>query len=144
MEKLVLLNREALLQKDELKIEKVDLKKGYVFVREMTGYEKDLWEKSLMKQKPSGNRNNPVEYEVDLEGFRAKLAVVTVCDNDGNLLFKPEDAKLLNKAMSAANMDRIVLVAQKLNAITEKDKEEILKNSEADQEDSSSSDSVNS
>ena len=144
MEKLVLLNREALLQKDELKIEKVDLKKGYVFVREMTGYEKDLWEKSLMKQKPSGNRNNPVEYEVDLEGFRAKLAVVTVCDNDGNLLFKPEDAKLLNKAMSAANMDRIVLVAQKLNAITEKDKEEILKNSEADQEDSSSSDSANS
>jgi len=142
MSEMVLLTREALLQKDDLKVEKVELSKGYVFVREMTGHEKDVWEQSMLKQKPSGNKNKGVEYETTLEDFRAKLAVVTVCDADGNLLFKPEDAKVLNKMMSATNMERIVTAAQKLNAISEQEKEEILKNSEADQTDSSNSNSV--
>jgi len=142
MSEMILLTREALLQKDDLKVEKVELSKGYVFVREMTGHEKDVWEQSMLKQKPSGNKNKGVEYETTLEDFRAKLAVVTVCDAEGNLLFKPEDAKVLNKMMSATNMERIVTAAQKLNAISEQEKEEILKNSEADQTDSSNSNSV--
>lgn len=142
MSEMVLLTREALLQKDDLKVEKVELSKGYVFVREMTGHEKDVWEQSMLKQKPSGNKNKGVEYETTLEDFRAKLAVVTVCDAEGNLLFKPEDARVLNKMMSATNMERIVTAAQKLNAISEQEKEELLKNSEADQTDSSNSNSV--
>lgn len=142
MSEMILLTREALLQKDDLKVEKVELSKGYVFVREMTGHEKDVWEQSMLKQKPSGNKNKGVEYETTLEDFRAKLAVVTVCDAEGNLLFKPEDAKVLNKMMSATNMERIVTAAQKLNAISEQEKEELLKNSEADQTDSSNSNSV--
>lgn len=142
MSEMILLTREALLQRDDLRVEKVELSKGYVFVREMTGHEKDVWEQSMLKQKPSGNKNKGVEYETTLEDFRAKLAVVTVCDADGNLLFKPEDAKVLNKMMSATNMERIVTAAQKLNAISEQEKEELLKNSEADQTDSSNSNSV--
>ena len=142
MSEMILLTREALLQKDDLKVEKVELSKGYVFVREMTGHEKDVWEQSMLKQKPSGNKNKGVEYETTLEDFRAKLAVVTVCDAEGNLLFKPEDAKVLNMMMSATNMERIVTAAQKLNAISEQEKEELLKNSEADQTDSSNSNSV--
>lgn len=142
MSEMILLTREALLQKDDLKVEKVELSKGYVFVREMTGHEKDVWEQSMLKQKPSGNKNKGVEYETTLEDFRAKLAVVTVCDAEGNLLFKPEDARVLNKMMSATNMERIVTAAQKLNAISEQEKEELLKNSEADQTDSSNSNSV--
>jgi len=144
MKESVLLNREMLLQRDELQIEKVELTKGYVYVREMTGKEKDTWEKSLMKQKPSGNKNRPIDYEVDIEGFRAKLAVVTVCDADGVLLFKPQDVQTLNSMMSASNLDKIITVAQRLNRISEEDKEEILKNSEAVQENSSSSGSANS
>lgn len=144
MRESVLLNRDALLQRDELKIEKVELTRGHVFVREMTGKEKDIWEKSLMKQKPSGDKRNPVSYEMDLEGFRAKLAVVTVCNADGELLFKPQDAQNLNGMMSASNMDKIVIAAQKLNAITEEDKEEILKNSKAEKDDSSNSVSAKS
>lgn len=142
MSEMVLLTREALLQKDDLKVEKVELSRGFVFVREMTGHEKDVWEQSMLKQKPQGNKNKGVEYETTLEDFRAKLAVVTVCDADGNLIFKPEDVKVLNKMMSATNMERIVTAAQKLNAISEQEKEELLKNSEADQTDSSNSNSV--
>jgi hypothetical protein len=136
------LTKDLLLQRDDLKIEKVELTRGYVFVREMTGSEKDRWEQSMLKQKPNGNKNAAIEYETTLEDFRAKLAVVTMCDADGNLLFEAKDIKALNKAMSATNMEKIVEVAQRLNAISQKDKDEILKNSEADQEDSSSSDSA--
>jgi hypothetical protein len=142
MKENLFLNREALLQKADLKKEKVQLSGGYVYVREMTGYEKDVWEKSMVKEKPSGNKLKPVEYEVDIEGFRAKLAVVTVCDADGNLIFKPTDVKTLNNVISASNLDRIIIVAQRLNAITENDKEEILKNSKADLEKSSNSGSA--
>ncbi len=142
MSKSILLTKEDLLKGDVLKIEKVELSKGHVFVREMTGYEKDIWEQSMLKVKPSGNKNTPVEYETTLENFRAKLAVVTICDELGNLIFEPKDVIQLNKVLSAVNLDKVVLVASKLNAITEDDKTEMLKNSEADQEDSSSSGSA--
>jgi hypothetical protein len=142
MSEMILLTREALLQKDDLKVEKVELSKGYVFVREMTGHEKDVWEQSMLKQKPSGNKNKGVEYETTLEDFRAKLAVVTVCDEKGDLVFEPGDVKNLSKMMSASNLEKIVETAQRLNAITTADKEEILKNSETDLKDSSNSDSV--
>jgi hypothetical protein len=81
-------------------------------------------------------------YETTLEDFRAKLAVVTVCDEKGDLVFEPGDVKNLSKMMSASNLEKIVETAQRLNAITTADKEEILKNSEADLNDSSNSDSV--
>jgi hypothetical protein len=138
----VFLTKDLLLQRDDLKIEKVELTRGYVYVREMTGSEKDRWEQSMLKQKPNGNKNAAIEYETTLEDFRAKLAVVTICDADGNLLFEAKDIKALNKAMSATNMEKIVEVAQRLNVISQKDRDELLKNSEADQEDSSSSDSA--
>lgn len=136
------LTRELLLQKDDLKIEKVELTRGFVYVREMTGHEKDIWEQSMLKQKASGNPNKPVEYETVLEDFRAKLVVVTVCDETGNLILEAKDAKLLNKMMSASNMEKIVEVAQRLNAITQKDRDEIVKNLEADPAASSNSGSV--
>lgn len=142
MSEMVLLTRDALLQKDDLKIEKVDLSRGFVFVREMTGHEKDVWEQSMLKQKPSGDKRKPVEYETTLEDFRAKLAVVTVCDAEGNLLFKPEDVKTLSRMMSATNMEKIIDVAQRINAISQKDRDEILKNSEADLDGNSNSGSV--
>ena len=138
----VFLTKDLLLQRDDLKIEKVELTRGYVYVREMTGSEKDRWEQSMLNQKPNGNKNAAIEYETTLEDFRAKLAVVTICDADGNLLFEAKDIKALNKAMSATNMEKIVEVAQRLNVISQKDRDELLKNSEADQEDSSSSDSA--
>lgn len=144
MKNQVFLTRDILLQKDDLQIEKVELTRGFVFVREMTGREKDIWEASLMKEKPSGNKQQGVQYETSLEDFRAKLAVVTVCDEEGNLLFKPTDARALSTSMSASNIEKIVSVAQRLNAVTQGDKDEMLKNSETDLDVSSNSGSVES
>lgn len=141
MEK-IFLNKEALLAKPKLTIEKVEISEGYVFVREMTGHEKDIWEQSMLKAAPNGNPQAAPKVNYDLANFRAKLAVSTICDEEGNLLFTMSEVHLLNKALRASDLEKIVDTAQKLNAVTDKDKEEILKNLEADRDDSSNSSSA--
>lgn len=134
MDSSLFLTKDLLLQRGNLHIEKVELSNGFVFVREMTGHEKDVWEQSMLK-KIRGLKG--VEYETSLDDFRAKLAVVTLCDELGNLIFEPKDYVALSKAIRASDIEKIVETAQRINAVTEKDKEEILKNSETDLEDSS-------
>ena len=78
----------------------------------MTGFQRDAWEMAIPK-----NTN-------DMKNFRANLAVLTVCDENGDLLFKPEDAELLGNK-SAKALGKIFNAATKLNHITGKDVEEI-------------------
>jgi hypothetical protein len=137
------LGKEMLLSKASLKIEKVELSNGHVFIREMTGKEKDVWELSMVKKIRTGDKKNPIQYETTLENFRAKLAVVTLCNKEGDLIFGANDIEALNSAIKASDLEKIVEKAQELNAISEQDKEEILKNSDVGQEDNSSSGSVN-
>jgi len=134
-----LLNREALLKKEELEVVKVELSKDeFVFVKQMTGRERDNFEQSLLK-KTKDAKGQIVGFEQATEDFRAKLAVVTICDEKGVLLLKHEDYPLLSQMMSATRLEKIVNVAQKLNAISEEDKEALVKNSEAGQPGSSTS-----
>jgi len=69
--------------------------------------------------------------------------VVTLCNKEGDLIFGANDIEALNSAIKASDLEKIVEKAQELNAISEQDKEEILKNSDVGQEDNSSSGSVN-
>ena len=135
-------SRNALLQKEELERVKVDLGKGeFVYVKQMTGHERDNFEQSLLK-KNKDSKGTVIGYEQATEDFRTKLAVVTVCDEDGKLLFFPEDYVLLSRNMSAKRLEIIINAAQKLNAISEEDKEELVKNLNADQEGNSNSGSA--
>lgn len=125
---MALLTRDQLLQKEELQKEKVVLNEAndeFVYVRQMTAHEKNIWEMSQLQRTGTGKN---LAYNVVLDEYRAKLAVVTICDEEGNLLFKPTDYDLLSNAISAAKLEKIVDVAQRLNAITEEDKEELTKN----------------
>lgn len=137
-----LLNRESLLKKEALIIEKVDLDNDeFVYVRQMTGRERDTFEQSLVNE--IRNKKGIVErYESNTRDFRAKLCVCTICDEMGALILRPEDYEVLSANMSAARLEKIVNVAQKLNAITAEDKENLVKNSDAGQAGSSTSDSV--
>ena len=131
------LGRSDLLQKEELDKVKVELSKGtFVYVRQMTGRERDLFERSLY----SFDKDNKITTR--LADFRAKLAVVTVCDEKGKAIFLPEDYNTLSQNMSAARLEKIVDAAQKLNAITEADKEALVKNLDVGLADNSNSDSV--
>ena len=121
------LNRNKLLEKQKLEIIKVDLGDGeYVYVRQMTGRERDNFEKLLYSI--STDKKGDIITEKHLEDFRAKLVVNTICDEKGELILKPEDFSELSQNMSAARLERIVNAAQKLNAITEEDKEALVKN----------------
>lgn len=118
-----LLTRTDLLKKQKLRMEKVELgEEGYVYVREMTGSERDAFEQSLIQINEKG------EVIRNFEDFRAKLAVYCVCDENGNLIFKPEDYKVLSQNIKASWLNKIVEVAQRLNAITDRDVEEMAKN----------------
>jgi hypothetical protein len=133
------LDRNALLAKEKLEVIKVDLGKGdFIFVRQMTGRERDRFEQSLIKE----NKNVEGGYEKSLEDFRAKLAVCTVCNEAGVLILNAGDFGTLSQNMSAARLEKIINVAQKINKISEEDKESLVKNSEVGQADNSTSVSV--
>jgi len=135
-----LLNKEALLKGDDLKKEKVELEDGFVYVREMTAHEKNVWEHSLYKMtKDNKGRQN---VEMNMDDYNSKLAVCTICDENGELIFNFNDYKTLRQKMSGARMDKIVEVAQRINGITDEEKENLLTSSEADQQDNSNSDSA--
>jgi hypothetical protein len=121
-----LFNREKLLEKQKLEIAKVMLDdENYVYVKEMNGSDRDHWEASLLKKVTKGKE---VTMEQNLENFRARLVVATVCDEKGKLLLTPADITTLSHNMAARTLEKIMTEAQKLNKITEEDKEELTKN----------------
>jgi len=127
---MALLTREELLSKDTLKIEKVDLdEEDYVYVREMTGRERENFEKSLTKM--SQSPNGELMFKSSLEDFRAKFVVNILCDEEGNNLLKPEDYETLSKNMSARKLEIIASAALELNKMTVQSKEEMVKNLES-------------
>jgi hypothetical protein len=137
-----LLNRDALLAKEDLQIVKVGFEDGnFVFVRQMTGHERDVFEQSLLK-KNKDSKGTIISYEQATEDFRAKLAVVTVCDEEGKSILQPGDYPVLSRNMSAKKLETIINKAQELNKISEEDKEGLVKNSEVGQADNFNSDSV--
>jgi len=123
-----LLNRDGLLKKEKLEIKKIDVGKGdHVYIRQLTGKERDDWEKDFTI-KIKNDSGKVIGRDQKLEGLLAKLLVRSVCDKDGNLLLKPEDHSAISENMSAKRLNKIVEAAQELNGITEKDKEELVKN----------------
>jgi len=131
----MLLTKESLLKRQELKIEKVDLGgSDFVFVREMTARERDEYELSLLPDEEGEKR--------DMTDFRARLAVRTICDKKGNLVLCTDDIQALSMNMGAARMREIANAAGKLNKITQEEQEELEKNSEAAPGGNSTSDSV--
>lgn len=120
-----LLNKHALLAaaKAPLPIERVELPEiqGHVFVRGMSGTERDGWEKSLIVGR--GKRR-----AVDTTNVRARLAVATVCDASGVRLFSDSDADPLG-GLPAAVLNRIFEVAQRLSGVSDEDVDELGKSS---------------
>lgn len=127
---MAILTRDQLLAKQELKVEKVKLSTGDIFVRQMTGREKNRFELTLGHWEDyEEDGKSKQRYVRSLEDFRAKLAVHTVCDKEGVLLLTPDDIEALSVNMSGADLERISDKAQALNAITELDRERMVKNS---------------
>jgi hypothetical protein len=120
----ILLSRELILEADDYTIERVDCPEwgGSVYVRSMSGTERDLFEQSMLDKK--GERKDRVE------NIRAALAARTVCDATGQRLFSDKDIQHLGSKSGKA-LDRIFGVSQRLSGLSQKDIEELAKNSDA-------------
>ena len=119
---MALLTRDAILQAQDLPTERVVVPEwnGEVLVRALTGAERDAFEQSIVEQRGKSTRMN-------LQNLRAKLVALTVVDEEGKRLFSDEDAKLLGQK-SAAALNRIFEVAQRLSGLRPEDVEELTGN----------------
>ena len=128
------LTKEAILAIDDRLYEDVEVPEWrtegskdapLVRVRSLSGMELDKFQASILTGKGK-NR------DVNLKALRSKLVALTVVDGLGDPLFTDADIQALgNKNASALN--RIFQKAQELSGLNEEEVEEMVKNSEADQ-----------
>ena len=129
------LTREDILKAVDIEIEEVHVPEwfdGYVFVKGLTGTERDSFEMSIVKQRGKSA-------SVNMSNIRAKLAALTLCDKEGVRLFTEADVKALGKK-SATALQRVFDVAQKLSGIGEDDIDELAEELEENPLEGSASD----
>jgi hypothetical protein len=93
---------------------------GSVYVAEMTGTERDAFEGETFKMKGKN-------VEANTSNIRARLAARTMVDEDGKRLFSDQDVYVLGE-LSAAALDRVFAVAQRINGFSQADLDELAKN----------------
>lgn len=115
---MALLSREQILQHDDLQKELVSVPEwgGEVWVRAMTGAEKDRFEILMAESRTKHDGYAP--------NLRATLASLTVCDAQGGRLFSVEEAEALGEK-SSVPLDRIWLVASRINHLTQEEMEKL-------------------
>ena len=121
------LTKDQILKSDDLPREEVEVPEwgGSVWVRSMSGTERDAFETSMMEEK------NGKSKATNLRNIRARMAVLCCTDDKGERLFTHKDEGSVGMK-SAAALDRIFTVAQKLNGMSNEDVEELAGNSEGE------------
>lgn len=127
------LSRDVILAATDVQFEDVEVPEwgGKVRVKSLTGKERDALESSMIVGKGKNK-------DVSLSNLRAKLVAQSVVDEQGMAIFTDEDIPALG-AKSAAALNRVYEVAQRLSGITQDDVDELTKNSETAPSDDSGS-----
>lgn len=117
-----ILTRDDILAAPDVLTETVEVPEwgGSVIVRGLTGKERDAFEQSIVVL--SGKTT-----KVNLANVRAKLVALTVVDDKGERIFSEKDAEALGDK-SAAALDRIYDVAQRLSGLSREDIDELAQN----------------
>lgn len=117
-----MLDKQTILNADDLPREQVTVPQwgGDVFVRTLTGTERDEFEQSCLVKKGKNK-------EMNLKNIRARLCVLCICEKDGTRLFDARDIDSLGKK-SASALDLIFAVAQRMNGLAGEDVEDLAKN----------------
>jgi len=120
-----ILTRDEILRAEDIKTEKVPVPEwgGDVLVRTLTGTERDRIEAYMVENRIKGKGRG-----LNYENLRARLVVSSAVDEKGARLFKRTDIETLGQK-SAAALDRVFEVAQRLSGFAPKDVEELTKNS---------------
>lgn len=120
-EKRKVLTRDDILGAKDLGMEWVDVPEwgGGVYVKILTGRERDAWEWRTFRQKNKATT-------------RASLVAECAVDENGNKLFSLKDVQELSEK-SAVALDRVFEQAQKINGLAKVDVDAITKNLLEDQ-----------
>lgn len=116
------LNKAEILAQDDLKYEDVQIPEwggAWVRVRTLQANERDRFEASTVQR-------NGKKVTTNLDNIRARLCLLCMVDENGERLFQEEDTFPLG-GKSAAALDRIFTVAQRLNGLRDEDVEELAK-----------------
>lgn len=122
------LNKAEILAQDDLKTEDIQIPEwgnAWVRVRTLNASERDHFEASTVVR-------NGKKMTTNLEHIRARLCLLCLVDENGERLFQEEDMFPLG-GKSAAALDRIFTVAQRLNGLRDSDIEELAGESSAAQ-----------
>lgn len=127
------LTKAEILAKDDLKTEDLFVPEwdAWVKVRTLNASERDWFEASTVQR-------NGKKVTTNLQNIRARLCLLCLVGEDGGRLFEQEDEFPLG-GKSAAALDRIFTVAQRLNGLRDEDVDELAKNSNGDPDDASHS-----
>ena len=119
-----ILTRQDIVDAHDIQTETVEVEEwgGAVIVRMMSGADRDKFEQSLTTVRPDGRR------EANLTNMRSKLVAMCAVDEDGRLLFGADEVEHLARK-SASAIERVFVVAQRLNGLAPDDLGEARKNS---------------
>jgi len=114
--------RDDILNTDDLPRKEVEVKEWGVtlYVRTMTGLERDHYEVDLME-----NRDLPIREK--LRNMRAKLVVLTTVDENGERVFNDDDVEIVG-GKSARALSTLADAAKDLNKIGDDEVEDEVKN----------------
>jgi hypothetical protein len=116
-----MLSAEQILKaNDQADIKKIDVPEwgGFVYVRIMSGKERDRWELLVSKSVDKPQTAN----------IRASLCAMTICDEKGKRVFTDNQIESLG-AKSSTALDRVFSVSKTINRLSDDDLEELEKNS---------------
>ena len=108
--------------------------KGNVYIRTISGSERDEFEKTLMKERMQINAESgqmEMVQEQDLSNVRSKLLVRVLCDKDGAPIFTVEHIAALGDK-SAAALTRVYNRASAQNRVSDADVKELAGNSDGE------------
>ena len=120
-----MLSREDILRSQDLVREVVSCPEwgGEVYVRVMTGEERDRYEHHMLSLQDLYKDD-----KVNLQTLRIALLSLCLCDEQGGRLFQFQEMQLLNEK-SWVVLDRLYEVASRINKTTVKEIEELVGNS---------------
>ena len=128
------LTREQIVEVDDTEYDTVACPEwgGDVRLKSIKGRQRDEYEQSLIVER-GGNRS------MNLRNARAKLIVLCAVDEQGNLLFTPDDLNVLGRK-NAKPLDRLFDACRKLAGLTDDDVEKLTENFGAAPSDGDTSD----
>ena len=124
-----MLTKDQIISADDLLYEDVEIEEwgGSVRVRRMTGAERDAFDASIYEIKGK-------DVKVNRENYRSKLLVKVLVDENNTRLFSDKEIGELGKK-SVQALDKLFVVAQKVNGLSPDIQEAFVKNLEGEEND---------